>query len=180
MKCRKIVKFVSITHSELNFWSGPIVSTAISREKRKPVLEGNGCLTSRSLCVLKFARYNSFVEVQRARCNSSTRVPTAIWTSWSSWDVDPKVVWTVSLQSMHMSSKWSRGEAKCYRRDGRQSALNFHSQPQEICAKSQSRVEDTGAHSEENSTETTAVVTVQTATGTKYSGNIYTPCIITL
>jgi hypothetical protein len=32
---------------------------------------------------------------------------------------------------------------------------------------SQSRVEDTRAHSEENSTEITAVVLVQTATGTK-------------
>ena len=37
-KCRKIVKFVSITHSERNIWNGPIVATAISREKRKPVL----------------------------------------------------------------------------------------------------------------------------------------------
>jgi len=63
--------------------------------------------------------------------------------------------------------KGSRGEAKCYRRDGRKSALNFHSHPQEICAESQSRVEDTGAHGEENSTETTAAVPVQTATGTK-------------
>ena len=42
-KCRKIVKFVSITHSERNVWNGPIVATAISRKKRKPVLEGNGC-----------------------------------------------------------------------------------------------------------------------------------------
>ena len=44
-KCRKIVKFVSITHSEPNIWNGPRVATAISREKRKQVLEGNGCLT---------------------------------------------------------------------------------------------------------------------------------------
>ena len=44
-KCRKVVKFVSLTHSECNIWNGPIVATAISREKRKPVLEGNGCLT---------------------------------------------------------------------------------------------------------------------------------------
>jgi hypothetical protein len=42
-KCRKIVKFVSITHSERNIWNGPIVATDISREKRKPVLEGSGC-----------------------------------------------------------------------------------------------------------------------------------------
>jgi hypothetical protein len=28
-KCRKIVKFVSITHSELNIWNGLIVATAI-------------------------------------------------------------------------------------------------------------------------------------------------------
>ena len=88
--------------------------------------------------------------------------------SWSSWDVDPKVVWTISLQIMHLSSrKGSRWETKCYRRDGRQSAWNFHSQPQEICAESQSTIEDTGAYSEENSTEKTAVVPVQTATGTK-------------
>jgi hypothetical protein len=40
-KCRKIVKFMSITHSERNIWNGSIVATAISREKRKPVLEGN-------------------------------------------------------------------------------------------------------------------------------------------
>jgi hypothetical protein len=31
--------------------------------------------------------------------------------------------------------------------------------------------------SEQNSTETTAVVPVQTATGTKYSDNLYSPCI---
>jgi hypothetical protein len=36
------VKFVSITHSERNIWNGPIVAAAISREKRIPVLEGNG------------------------------------------------------------------------------------------------------------------------------------------
>jgi hypothetical protein len=38
-KCRKIVKFVSITHSKRNIWNGPIVAIAISREKRKLVLE---------------------------------------------------------------------------------------------------------------------------------------------
>jgi hypothetical protein len=42
-KCSKIVKFVSITHSERNIWNGPIVATAILREKLKVVLEGNGC-----------------------------------------------------------------------------------------------------------------------------------------
>jgi hypothetical protein len=47
-KCRKIVKFMSITHSERNIWNGRIVATAISREKRKPVLEKNGCLTDRA------------------------------------------------------------------------------------------------------------------------------------
>jgi hypothetical protein len=31
-KCRKIVKFVSVTHSERNIWNCPIVATAISRE----------------------------------------------------------------------------------------------------------------------------------------------------
>jgi len=34
------VKFVSITHSERNIWNVPTVATAISPEKRKPVLEG--------------------------------------------------------------------------------------------------------------------------------------------
>jgi hypothetical protein len=47
-KCPKIVKFVSIMCSEHNTGNGPIVATAISREKRKPVLEGNGCLTDRA------------------------------------------------------------------------------------------------------------------------------------
>jgi hypothetical protein len=47
-KCRKVVKFVYITHSERNIWNGPIVATAISRGKRKPVLEGNGYLTDRA------------------------------------------------------------------------------------------------------------------------------------
>jgi hypothetical protein len=36
------MKFVSITHSERNIRNGPIVSTVISREKRKPVLKGSG------------------------------------------------------------------------------------------------------------------------------------------
>jgi hypothetical protein len=45
-KCRKIVKFVSITHSEWSYSS--IVATAISQEERKPVLDGNGCLTDRA------------------------------------------------------------------------------------------------------------------------------------
>jgi hypothetical protein len=47
-KCRKIVKFVSITHIERDIWNDPIVATAITREKRKPVLEGNGYLTDRA------------------------------------------------------------------------------------------------------------------------------------
>ena len=47
-KCRKIVKFVSITRSERNVWNGPIVATAISREKRKLLLEGTGCFTYRA------------------------------------------------------------------------------------------------------------------------------------
>ena len=38
--CRKIAKFVSMTHSERNIWNGPMVATAISRKKSKPVLEG--------------------------------------------------------------------------------------------------------------------------------------------
>jgi hypothetical protein len=38
-KCHKIVKFVSITHNERNIWNDPLVATAISPEKRKPVLE---------------------------------------------------------------------------------------------------------------------------------------------
>jgi hypothetical protein len=47
-KCRKIVKVVSITHSERSIRNGPIVATAISWEKRIPVLEGNGCLADRA------------------------------------------------------------------------------------------------------------------------------------
>jgi hypothetical protein len=43
-----MVEFVSITHSERNIWNGPIVATAVSREKRESVLEGNGCLTDRA------------------------------------------------------------------------------------------------------------------------------------
>jgi hypothetical protein len=58
-KCRKFVKFVSITHSERNIWNGP---TAISREKCKPVLEGNGCLTDQAYLVCP----GIFVAVQRA------------------------------------------------------------------------------------------------------------------
>jgi hypothetical protein len=50
-KCRKIVKFMFVTHSERNIWNGAIDATAISREKRKPVLEGNGCLTDRAKLV---------------------------------------------------------------------------------------------------------------------------------
>jgi hypothetical protein len=47
-KCRKIVNFVLNTHSERGIWNGPIVATVISREKREPVLEGNGSLTDRA------------------------------------------------------------------------------------------------------------------------------------
>jgi hypothetical protein len=39
---------MSITHSERNILYGPIVVIAISREKRKPMLEENGCLTDRA------------------------------------------------------------------------------------------------------------------------------------
>jgi hypothetical protein len=59
-KCRNIVKFVSITHSERNIWNGPIVATAISREERTPVLEGNGCHRPSVVGVLEF------VTVERA------------------------------------------------------------------------------------------------------------------
>jgi hypothetical protein len=33
---------MSITHNERNIWNGPIVATAISRETRYQMLEGNG------------------------------------------------------------------------------------------------------------------------------------------
>jgi hypothetical protein len=46
--CRKTVKFVYITHSELNIWDGPIVANAISWEKRKILFEENGCVTDRT------------------------------------------------------------------------------------------------------------------------------------
>ena len=48
---------MSITHSERNIWNGPTVTAAISRKKRKPVLEGNGCtwpLRSPDLTVCDF------------------------------------------------------------------------------------------------------------------------------
>jgi hypothetical protein len=45
------MKFVSITHYKRNIRNGPIVTTAISREKRKPVLGENGCLTDRAWLV---------------------------------------------------------------------------------------------------------------------------------
>jgi hypothetical protein len=123
---------MSITHSECNIFNGPIFATAISCENRNQCWrEMAASPTERSWCVLEFA-----VAVQHTL--------TANWTSWSSWDVDPKVLWTILLQRMHLSSmKGSRGEAKCYRRDGRQGAWNFYSQPQESCAESQSRVLDT-------------------------------------
>jgi hypothetical protein len=38
-RCRKIVKFVSITHSERNIWNGLIVANAISREKDFSICE---------------------------------------------------------------------------------------------------------------------------------------------
>jgi hypothetical protein len=99
-------------------------------------------------------RSSGYLEFVHQFCRGSTRVTTAIWTSWCSWDIDPKVVWTISLQGMLLSSrKWSCVEVKYYRRDGPQIPWNFHSQPQEIYAESLSRVEDTGDHSEENSTE---------------------------
>jgi hypothetical protein len=97
-KCRKIVKFMSITHSERTIWNATVVPTAISREKCKTVLERNGCLTDGAYEYL----------VCPGICGGSTRVSTAIWTSWSSWDVDPKVVWTISLQRMHLSSSFTK------------------------------------------------------------------------
>jgi hypothetical protein len=39
---------VSITYSERNIRNVPIVATALSRENRKPVVVGNGCLTDRA------------------------------------------------------------------------------------------------------------------------------------
>jgi hypothetical protein len=43
---------------------------------------------------------------------------------------------------------------------------------------SQSGVEDTGANSDENCTETTAVVPIQTTIGIKYSDNLYSSCML--
>jgi hypothetical protein len=101
-KCLKIVKFVSITHSERNICNGPIVATAISREKRKQCWrEMAASPTELSWCVLEFF-------------GGSTRFPTAIWTSWSSWDVDPKVVWTIWLQRMHLSSSSAKYSHNLY------------------------------------------------------------------
>jgi hypothetical protein len=57
---------VWITHSERNIWNGHTVATAISSEKRKPVLEENGFLIDRAyLACPEFARCKIFVAVQR-------------------------------------------------------------------------------------------------------------------
>jgi hypothetical protein len=66
-KCRKIVKFVSITHSEHNIWNGPTVTTAtrgksVNQCWRKMAASP----TERSGCALEFSRCKRFVAVQRA------------------------------------------------------------------------------------------------------------------
>jgi hypothetical protein len=40
---------VRVDYTQLsNIWNCPVVATAISRENRKPMLEGNGCLTDQA------------------------------------------------------------------------------------------------------------------------------------
>jgi hypothetical protein len=128
-KCRKIVKSVSITHSERNIWNGPIVATIISREKRKPLLEENGCFTDREYLVCPGIswRFN-------ARSDGNLDVVVLLRRRF-----DGGMNSFVTQDASLIKERAARG-AKCYRRDSRQSAWNFHSQPQEICAESQSRV----------------------------------------
>jgi hypothetical protein len=66
-KCRKIVKFVSIAHSELTF--GMAVYSLLpscGKSVNQCWKEMASSPTERSWCVLKFARCKSFVAVQRA------------------------------------------------------------------------------------------------------------------
>jgi hypothetical protein len=73
-KCRKIVKFVSITHSERNIWNSPIVATAISREKRKPVLKGKWGMGSTALLPLRRKACWGFFRPEKCEpLNSGTR-----------------------------------------------------------------------------------------------------------
>jgi hypothetical protein len=66
-KCRKIVKFVSITHCERNIWNGLIVATAISRKNVNQCWrEMAASPTKCSWCVLEFALCNSFEAVPSA------------------------------------------------------------------------------------------------------------------
>jgi hypothetical protein len=58
-KCRKIVKFVSITHSERNIWNGPIVATAIWWEKLNHCWRKMAVSLTERIC-LEFGRCNSF------------------------------------------------------------------------------------------------------------------------
>jgi len=66
-KCPKIVKFVSITHSERTFG---IVLQSLLPSRGKSVIqcwrEMAASPSERSWCVLEFARCNSFVAVRRA------------------------------------------------------------------------------------------------------------------
>ena len=123
--------------------------------------------TERSWCVLEFARCNGFVVVQRAfRRQFGRRGPPE--TSIRRWYEQFRYRGCICHQGKGRAGRPSVTGEMVDRVRG-----NFHSQPQENCAESQSRVEDTGAPSEENSTEMTAVVPVQTAN----SDSLYTHCI---
>ena len=126
-KCRKIVKFVSITNSERNIWNGPIVATAISRWKRKPVLEGNGCtwpprspdLTVCDFflwCAVKDTVYvppplpKTLPELQRAHQHSNRERHTGhAWEGWAGMGVSPGHLpcHTWGAHRMHLRSLWN-------------------------------------------------------------------------
>ena len=116
--------------------------------------------TERSWCVLEFALCNSFVVVQRAFRQQFGRRG-APETSIRRWYEQFRYRGCICHQGNGRAGRPSVTEETVDR------VRETHSQPQEICAESQSRVEDTGAHNEQNSTETTAFVPVQTATVTK-------------
>jgi hypothetical protein len=94
-KCYKIVKFVSITHSERNIWNGPIVATAISREKLKPYIPSTFCDTQK-LCILLTLYCNSVSEkIKSTRLVRDLRFSQRYW-----WEFGSSGMWrrdTVSV-----------------------------------------------------------------------------------
>jgi hypothetical protein len=115
-KCRKIVKFVSITHSERNIWNGHIVATAISREKRKPATDNTFCTwppRSPDLTVC-FVKDNVYVpplpELQRAHQHRNRERHTRhAWEGLAGMGVSPGHLpcHTWGTRRMHLRSLWN-------------------------------------------------------------------------